>query len=245
MSQERIAWVEAHRQQLENLSAEEVLRWSRREFDRDVVFASSLGAEDQVLIHLIASAALDIRAFTLDTGRIFQETYDLIDATAERYGRRLEIYFPDGADVENMVREHGVNLFYESVEKRKLCCEVRKMRPLRRALSGAKAWICGLRRDQSAFRGETRVLEWDAGLGLVKVNPLWNWRDADVWSLIHEQRVPYNRLHDKNFPSIGCSSCTRAVAPGEDVRAGRWWWEESAKECGLHARRPASVEVRT
>jgi phosphoadenosine phosphosulfate reductase len=217
------------------MDAAAVIRWASEVFGDRVCFATSLGSEDQVITHFIAAAAPGIRTFTLDTGRLFAESYELIDRTEARYGRRIEVFSPETKEVESMVSEHGINLFYKNVENRKLCCSVRKIHPLIRALSGVDAWICGLRRDQALTRQQVDVVEWDDQFGIVKINPLWNWQESQVWDFIKRNQVPYNPLHDKGFLSIGCSCCTRAVAAGEDIRAGRWWWEQPEhKECGLH-----------
>jgi phosphoadenosine phosphosulfate reductase len=202
-----------------------------------VGIASSLSAEDQVLAE--AAAGLDPRpvVFTLDTGRLFPETLDLVDATRERYGLAIEVLFPRAEDVEAMVAEHGVNLFYRSPELRKRCCRVRKVDVLERRLVTLSAWVTGLRREQSVTRSDLAVVEWDAANGLVKLNPLADWTGADVRARVQERGIPCNPLHDRGFPSIGCAPCTRAVAPGGDVRSGRWWWEApEQKECGLHLR---------
>ncbi|MFP5486598.1 MAG: phosphoadenylyl-sulfate reductase, partial [Gammaproteobacteria bacterium] len=186
---------------------------------------------------LILANGLPITIFSLDTGRLPAETYTLIGEVERRYGTRLEIYFPDATAVETYVRSHGINAFYDSVELRKACCGVRKMEPLRRALAGRKAWITGLRAAQSVTRTGLALREFDAGNGLEKLNPLSEWTEAEVWAYIRINEVPYNALHDQFYPSIGCAPCTRAIAVGEDVRAGRWWWEDpSTKECGLHAK---------
>jgi phosphoadenosine phosphosulfate reductase len=217
------------------MDALEVLRWASGVFRNRICFATSLGAEDQVLTHLLCEAAPDIRVFTLDTGRLFPESYELIEKTEARYARRVEVFAPQTEEVESMIAEHGINLFYKSVENRKLCCSIRKIHPLMRALRGVDAWICGLRRDQALTRQSVHVVEWDEQFGIVKINPLWNWSEPQVWEFIRKNEIPYNPLHDKGFLSIGCSCCTRAVAAGEDVRAGRWWWEQPEhKECGLH-----------
>ena len=216
-------------------SPEEVLSFFLNEFKHRIALASSLGAEDQVLTRMIANIFPDTQIFTLDTGRLFPETYDLIARTNEKYGIRLKVYFPDARQVEKMVNEKGINLFYQSVENRKLCCGIRKVEPLKRAFRDLDVWICGLRKDQSVTRFFTRMIEWDETNNLIKVNPLLNWTEKQVWEYIKKYEVPYNDLHDKGFPSIGCQPCTRAVKPGEDVRAGRWWWEDpEQKECGLH-----------
>jgi phosphoadenosine phosphosulfate reductase len=193
-----------------------------------------MGAEDQVILDMISRLELDIPVFTLDTGRIFNETYELIAASEKKYGKKIKVFSPKSENVEKMVSEHGVNLFFQSVELRKECCRVRKLEPLARALKPYSAWICGLRREQAVTRSDTGVIELDAK-GRIKINPLVNWSEQDVWDYIHKYDVPYNKLHDQGFLSIGCASCTRAVAPGEHTRAGRWWWETpEQKECGLH-----------
>ena len=206
-----------------------------------VAFASSFGAEDMVVLDLIARAALPIRVFTLDTGRLPQETHDLIDRARARYRIPIELYVPRSDRVQAFVREHGTNAFYESIELRQQCCTLRKSEPLARALAGAGAWITGLRRAQSVTRQDVGVYGFDEVHGLLKINPLADWSEDDVWTYLREHRVPWNALHDRGYPSIGCAPCTRAVQPGEDIRAGRWWWERpDQKECGLH-RRPAIV----
>ena len=202
-----------------------------------LAFANSFGAEDMVLTDLILSNALPITVFSLDTGRLPAETYSLIGEVERRYGKKLEIYFPDAGAVEAFVRSHGINAFYDSVELRKACCGVRKMEPLRRALAGRKAWITGLRAAQSVTRAGLPVRETDTANGLEKLNPLSDWTETEVWAYIRMNEVPYNALHDQFYPSIGCAPCTRAIAVGEDVRAGRWWWENpETKECGLHVK---------
>ena len=203
--------------------------------------ATSFGAEDMVLVDLVVRTRLPVSVFTLDTGRLPVETYELIDRTRERYGVAVDVYFPDTLATETYMREHGVNGFYRSVELRERCCAIRKTAPLARALAAKGAWITGLRRGQSATRGDVELEAFDAIHGLPKFNPLAHWSDADVWSYIRRHDVPYNRLHDRGYPSIGCAPCTRAIAPGEDLRSGRWWWERpETKECGLH-RRPLDV----
>jgi phosphoadenosine phosphosulfate reductase len=201
-----------------------------------VVFANSLGAEDMVLTDLIARHGFDIGMFSLDTGRLPQETYALMQQVREHYPNLpLTVYFPENALVEDFVSRHGINGFYDSVENRKACCHVRKVEPLRRALAGKSAWITGMRRDQAVTRGTLEAAAFDADNGLWKYNPLLDWSNADVWEYIRDNDVPYNALHDQFYPSIGCAPCTRAVTPGEDIRAGRWWWENPEnKECGLH-----------
>jgi phosphoadenosine phosphosulfate reductase len=224
-----------YQEQFNDSSTEEILQFFLGHYGDRIAFSTSMGAEDQVITQMIASIDRDSRIFTLDTGRMFPETYDLIDNTCKRYGIHIDVYFPDAQQVEKMVNTKGINLFYESIENRKLCCQVRKIEPLRRALSGLDVWISGLRREQSVTRNDLSVVEWDALHGMIKVNPILDWDTERVWSYIHEHNIPYNPLHDKGYPSIGCFPCTRAVQPGEDIRAGRWWWENpEMKECGLH-----------
>lgn len=204
-------------------------------------FANSLGAEDMVLTDLIVKSGLPIEIFSLDTGRLPLETYDLMAQVQEHYGLKLKVYFPRSEGVENYVREHGINGFYDSVELRKACCHVRKVEPLQRALSGKKAWITGLRAQQAATRVGLPFREFDQGNGLEKFNPLADWSEKEVWAYIKQNGVPYNALHDKFYPSIGCAPCTRAVTPGEDIRSGRWWWESpESKECGLHVKKKSA-----
>jgi phosphoadenosine phosphosulfate reductase len=199
------------------------------------VFANSFGAEDMVLTDLIAQHYPDIGMFTLDTGRLPEETYRLMQEVAERYGIRVAAYFPDPAAVEAYVARNGPNGFYGSVELRKACCHVRKVEPLRRALKGKNAWITGLRRDQAPTRKDLTHSEFDADNALQKFSPLLDWSLSEVWAYLKQFDVPYNALHDKGYASIGCAPCTRAITPGEDIRAGRWWWEDpEIKECGLH-----------
>lgn len=214
---------------------ENVLRFFLKEYAGKIALASSLSLEDQVLTAMICGIDPSARIFTLDTGRLFPETYSLIERTNMTYGIRIRVFFPDYKEVERVVSENGVNLFYESIEKRRLCCRIRKLEPLKRAFQGLQVWICGLRHEQSVTRTETQLVEWDETHGLIKLNPLVNWTEEEVWTYIREQGVPYNVLHDQGFPSIGCQPCTRAVKPGEDIRAGRWWWESpDHRECGLH-----------
>ena len=199
------------------------------------VFASSLAAEDMVLTDLILRAKLPTRIFTLETGRLHKETLGMLDRVREVYGYDIEPYKPDTAAVDAYVAANGLNAFYDSVEMRKECCRIRKIEPLNRALAGNKAWITGQRRAQSMTRAELSVQEDDAAHGMQKFNPLADWSEEDVWNYIRSNGVPYNPLHDKGYPSIGCEPCTRAIQPGEDIRAGRWWWEQpESKECGLH-----------
>jgi phosphoadenosine phosphosulfate reductase len=223
-------------EQWSGLSAEEILEKALDLFGNKISFATSLGAEDQVITFMLSKTAKPVSIFTLDTGRVFPETYDLLHRTVNRYGIPIKSFYPETTQVEEMVNTKGINLFYESIENRKLCCNVRKIIPLRRALKGMDAWITGLRREQSITRTELKVVEWDAGNGLIKINPLLEWNEKQVWDFIKANNIPYNKLHDQGFPSIGCQPCTRAIEKGEDLRAGRWWWElPDSKECGLHA----------
>lgn len=220
--------------QIESCSLPDALNLLVELFPGEILFSTSLGQEDQVITDIIFRNKIPVEIFTLDTGRLFYETYDLIERTNARYKTNLKIYFPDSTDVETFVSEKGVNSFYESVENRKLCCYIRKVKPLNRALKNAKVWVTGLRAEQSENRKDMPIISWDEEKQLYKFNPLINWSFDEVLNYIKENNVPYNPLHDKGFISIGCAPCTRAVEPGEDPRAGRWWWETSQKECGLH-----------
>jgi len=200
-------------------------------------FANSLGAEDMVLTDLIVKNRLPIEIFSLDTGRLPPETYDLLAALESHYGIKPKIYFPQAGAVESYVQDHGINAFRQSVALRKACCQARKVEPLKRALAGKRAWITGMRAEQSATRASLALREHDAGNGLEKFNPLADWREKEIWAYIKHHGVPYNALHDQFYPSIGCAPCTRAITPGEDIRSGRWWWEApESKECGLHVK---------
>lgn len=201
-----------------------------------IAFSTSLGIEDQVLLHAIAESGADIDVFTLDTGRHFPETLDTIAASEARYGLRIRLVAPDAREVETLVARDGVLGFRASIEARKVCCDVRKVRPLNRALEGANGWITGLRRGQSNGRGDIPLAEYDAINDRIKLAPLADWSLERIEAYVEDNAVPVNRLHARGFPSIGCQPCTRAVLPGEDIRAGRWWWEsEDGKECGLHS----------
>lgn len=203
-----------------------------------VAFANSLGAEDMVLTDIIDRNRIAVEMFSLDTGRLPQETYDLMQTVRERYKTPLHVYFPDAKRIETYVAEHGVNGFYQSIELRKACCHIRKVEPLQRALQGKRAWITGIRREQAATRANLEISAFDADHNMQKINPLLEWSNAEVWEYLKQNNVPYNKLHDKFYPSIGCAPCTRAVTPGEDLRSGRWWWENpETKECGLHVRK--------
>lgn len=204
-------------------------------FPGEVIFSTSFGWEDQVISHMIFANNLPIKVFTLETGRLFRETYSVWAATMNRYQKPIHAYYPNNELLEEMVSKKGPNSFYESVENRKECCGIRKIEPLKRALKGNKIWITGIRAEQSVNRHDMHDLEWDEQNQLVKFHPIFNWTLDEVKAYIKQYNIPYNSLHDKGFPSIGCMPCTRAVAEGEDFRAGRWWWEDqSKKECGLH-----------
>ena len=219
-----------------NLSPGEGLALLADLFPGKVVFSTSLGQEDQVITQLIASQNLPIQIFSLDTGRLFGETLELLARTESKYKTRIKLYYPERESVENWVAQHGINGFYESVENRKSCCYARKVEPLRRALAGNEIWVTGVRAEQSANRSEMKKIEWDEGNQIIKYNPLLDWTFDEMISYIEEHKIPYNPLHDQGFVSIGCAPCTRAILPGEDARAGRWWWEDSKKECGLHSK---------
>ena len=217
--------------------AEAILALAIRTFQPAITCACSMGLEDVVLLDMLAQGRIRPRIFFLDTGRLHSETYETLAALRVRYGLAIEVYFPQAGAVEALVTAKGPCSFYESLENRLECCRIRKREPLGRALAGARAWITGLRREQSPTRADTRAFEWDDGNGgLVKVNPLVDWTLARVLAYVRSRRVPYNPLHDRGFPSIGCAPCTRAVPAGEDPRSGRWWWERAeTRECGLHA----------
>jgi len=232
--------IEETRNNLDQLSGQEGLRWVAGNF-RKAKFASSFGEEDQVITHLIASQGLAIDIFTLDTGRLFQETYELIELTRRNYKIDIDVFFPDYKEVEKYVKAKGINGFYDSVQNRKECCAIRKIRPLNRALAEADIWITGLRKSQSANRQLMDKVEWSPEYNLIKYNPLFDWSDEDMRQYIDLHKVPVNTLHKKGFASIGCAPCTRAIAPGEDLRAGRWWWEGNARECGLHETKTSST----
>lgn len=218
-------------------SAQELLQSFMSQYGARLALSSSLSIEDQTLTDMMLRIDPQANIFTLDTGRLFPETYELIDRTNEHYKVKLKVYCPQTEALQQFVATEGINPFYESIEKRHACCEVRKLEPLRRAFRDLDVWVCGLRSAQSVTRSDMRLIEWDERHGLLKINPLIHWTEQQVWDYIRENRVPYNRLHDKGFPSIGCEPCTRAVRRIDDVRAGRWWWESpDHRECGLHSR---------
>ncbi|MCD8193983.1 MAG: phosphoadenylyl-sulfate reductase [Tannerellaceae bacterium] len=221
--------------QFGNSTPEQVLGYFLTHFKGKIALASSLGLEDQVLTDMICRIDPSTRIFTLDTGRLFPETYRLIERTNNRYKIRMEVFFPKAEKVQQYVQANGVNGFYYSIDQRKACCQVRKLEPLQRAFEGLEVWICGLRHEQAVTRRNLGMVEWDAANGLVKLNPLIHFSEQEIWKYIKEKNVPYNTPHEKGYPSIGCQPCTRAIQPGDDIRAGRWWWENPEhKECGLH-----------
>jgi len=229
--------IEALNKLLAQANTTELITFFLQKYQGRIALSSSLGLEDQVLTEMVYSIDKNVKIFTLDTGRLFPETYDLIQRTNQKYGIQMQVYFPNAQRVEEMVNTKGINLFYNSIEDRKTCCRIRKIEPLKRAFTGLDVWICGLRRDQSITRAEMQPIEWDENNGLIKLNPLIDWSEEQVQTYIKEHKIPYNPLHDKNYPSIGCQPCTRAILSGEDLRAGRWWWENpDTKECGLHKR---------
>ncbi|MEM2865469.1 MAG: phosphoadenylyl-sulfate reductase [Candidatus Bathyarchaeia archaeon] len=230
--------LEGLRRKFEDEDAEAILEWALDKFHPKIALASSFSAEDVVLIDMLCKVHGNPRIFTIDTGRLPQETYILIDRVRDRYGVTIEVYFPRTGDVEAMVRNHGPNLFYRDLDSRILCCNVRKVEPLTRALKSLEAWITGLRRGQAPSREGIAKIELDQDHGgLVKINPIADWSTEQVWTYIVENKVPYNELYDKGYSSIGCAPCTRPIGPGQFERAGRWWWEvDAVKECGLHHR---------
>ena len=217
-----------------DLSIEETFTFLANEYKGKVVFSTSFGQEDQVITHLIGQNDLSINIFTLDTGRLFQETYDVFHKTLKKYKKEIKDYFPEASEVENLLNQKGPNSFYESVENRKECCFIRKVAPLTKALKGNSIWITGLRAEQSENRNDLDLFEYDAKFDIIKFNPLLKWTLQEVSAYLEKNNVPQNALHKHGFVSIGCAPCTRAITPDEDIRAGRWWWESSHKECGLH-----------
>lgn len=220
--------------ELENKTTIDVIAYFLDNF-KNVTLSSSLAAEDQVLTDILLKKDKNASIFTLDTGRLHPETYDVMDATNLKYGIKIDVFFPDNENVQKLYKTQGVNGHYESIENRKNCCNIRKIEPLKRALKDVEVWVTGLRASQSVTRTDMPLVEWDENFNVIKVNPLINWSQEDVWDYIKTNKVPYNKLHDQGFPSIGCAPCTRAIKDGEDIRAGRWWWENPEhKECGLH-----------
>ncbi len=221
--------------QFSSADLSEVLTFLLEKYDKKVILASSLGLEDQVLTHSLLSLNKEARIFVLDTLRLNDETYDVLNETKKKYQFEYEIYYPNKRAVNKLTKEKGVNSFYESIENRKECCAIRKLEPLQRVLKTVDVWITGLRKDQSITRKNMKLFEYDEQYNILKINPLINWSYDDVWEAVNQYDIPYNKLHDKGYPSIGCDPCTRAIKLGEDLRAGRWWWEAAdQKECGLH-----------
>ena len=215
-------------------SVKEVFASLTTKFGGKIVFSTSFGQEDQVITDIIFRNNIPVEIFTLDTGRLFNETYETFDRTIKRYGKEIKTYFPEKEKVEELLSKKGPFSFYESIENRKECCFIRKVIPLQRALQGKEIWITGLRSGQSAGRENLPLFQWDVTHNIIKYNPLADWSLEQVVVYLKQNSIPYNSLHDKGFVSIGCAPCTRAIQPGEDIRAGRWWWEDSRKECGLH-----------
>lgn len=215
---------------------EDILRWALEELHPHIALATSFQSSGVVLIDMLMKINPEARIFTLDTGRLNQETYDVIDRIRDKYNTEIEVQFPDKQEVQDMVKEHGMNLFYRGKENRLLCCNIRKTNPLNKMLKGLEAWITSIRNEQTEARSGARKFELDELHDVIlKINPLVEWKEDEIWKYIKANKVPYNKLHDMGYPSIGCAPCTRAVKPGEDPRAGRWWWEsDSDKECGLH-----------
>jgi len=235
--------LDALRIELNGLDIVQSLAYLAERFPGKVVFSTSFGIEDQAITHFIFKNKLPIRVFTLDTGRLFPETYSTWSRTLESYHQPIESFYPNGADLQAFVSQKGPNSFYESVDNRKSCCHIRKVEPLNRALQGQSIWITGIRAEQSANRLDMSNLEWDAAHQLIKFHPIFDWTFEDVKAFVNKNGIPYNPLHDKGFVSIGCAPCTRAIREGEDFRAGRWWWEDaSKKECGLHEHEVEKVE---
>ncbi len=219
---------------------EEILKYFLKQYSDSITLATSFGAEDQVLTHMAVSIYPKVEIFTLDTGRLPEETYKVWEKTERHYGIKIKPFVPDQESLEQLISQQGINGFYDSIEKRKRCCKIRKIDSLKRALKNKEAWITGLRREQSVTRIGANIVEYDEAFGLLKVNPLIEWSTDQVWDYIKKHNIPYNELHDIGYPSIGCAPCTRAVKEGEDLRSGRWWWESPEhKECGLHLKKSA------
>jgi phosphoadenosine phosphosulfate reductase len=219
-----------------NASIEETLKGLANDFDGKVAFSTSFGQEDQAITHIILDGNLPVRVFTLDTGRLFQETYDVFDKTVKKYGNKIEVYFPEAAQVEKLLQEKGPNSFYNSVEDRKECCNIRKIEPLVKALKEEKVWITGLRSAQSEARSALPLFQWDERFQIIKFNPLTAWSLDELNEYLEKNSIPQNTLHKRGYISIGCAPCTVPIEPGQDLRAGRWPWDQSHKECGLHAK---------
>ncbi len=240
MKQHQTIDIEAKAKEFESRSAQEILKWAFETFGDRLALASSFGVEDVALIDIMVTLNPKARIFTLDTGRLNEETYDVMERIREKYGIPIESYFPDSGAVEQLERTKGLYSFRKSVENRKECCGIRKVELLGRALATLDAWITGLRRQQAVTRTAIAKIELDASHhNIVKLNPIADWTEQQIWDYVRKRKIPYNKLHDLGYPSIGCSPCTRAIKPGEDIRAGRWWWETpEQKECGLHVKHP-------
>ena len=222
---------------LKNSDTRNIIKYFLDNYKNKVALSSSLAAEDQVLTDIILKEDKKAKVFTLDTGRLHSQTYEVMDATNLKYGVKIDVYFPNNENVQKLYKDQGINGHYESIQNRKNCCFTRKIEPLRRALEDVEVWITGLRSAQSITRNEMKLVEYDETFDVIKVNPLINYSEDEIWEYIKKNSVPYNKLHDQGYPSIGCEPCTRAVKSGEDIRAGRWWWENPEhKECGLHAK---------
>ncbi|MFA7091706.1 MAG: phosphoadenylyl-sulfate reductase [Arcobacteraceae bacterium] len=222
-------------EQLSHLTSQEILEYFLKKYQGKIALSSSFGAEDQVLTHMMLDIDKTANIFTLDTGRLPYETYSVMDNTNLKYGIKVNVFFPEAKDIEALYSNQGINGFYESIENRKACCFVRKIRPLQRALKDLEVWVTGVRASQSVTREQMQLVEYDENNSVIKVNPLLLWSEKEVWDFIKEHKVPYNKLHDQGYPSIGCAPCSRAVKENEDIRSGRWWWENPEhKECGLH-----------
>ena len=229
--------IEVLNKELENKTPQEVLEYFLNKYGTKAALSSSFGAEDQVLTDMILNIDKNANIFTLDTGRLHPETYSVMDATNLKYGIKVNVFFPDTQKVQELYATQGINGFYESIQNRKTCCGVRKIEPLQRALKPLEVWITGLRASQSVTREELPMVEFDETNNVIKVSPLLHWSEEDVWNYIKTNKVPYNKLHDQGYPSIGCAPCTRPVEKGQDIRSGRWWWENPEhKECGLHVK---------
>jgi phosphoadenosine phosphosulfate reductase len=238
--------IEEFNSKFKALNTKELLQLATSKHLNGIVFTSSMGAEDQVLTEILSSFDSNVEIVTLDTGRLPYETYKTIEDTEKKYGKKIRILFPDAISVETMVNGKGINLFYESVDNRKECCNVRKLEPLGKFLQNKTLWITGLRKEQSLTRTDMKFAEWDEKFSIQKINPLLDWTEKEVWAYIKEKNIPYNELHDKGYPSIGCAPCSRAIEAGEDIRAGRWWWENpESKECGLHFKDGKLVRVKS
>ncbi len=234
---ERQEFIASLNERFATASPQEMLQFLLNYYEDKIALASSLGPEDQILTAMLTEINPKAKIFTLDTGRLFPETLRLLDRTNKKYAISIQVFFPDYKLVEEMVNRDGINSFYDSIEKRQLCCRIRKLEPLKRAFQGLEAWICGLRKEQSVTRHNLQLVEWDEVNNLIKFNPLMDWTEQQVWEYINQNQIHYNRLHDQGYPSIGCEPCTRSIEPGENIRAGRWWWESpDHKECGLHKR---------